>query len=453
MNRGLAFSAACAAAFLAAVVFSPAAEVRADDEPEYVPGQVIVKFKDSSTPEGVRRALGRVRGRRGQEIAARRSGREDLPGTVVVELEESVESAVRSLRADPNVEYAEPDWLVWHEAVSNDSYFVTKKLWNMYGDATTPANKFGSQAGEAWARGNVGSKGVYVGILDTGIDISHPDLAANIWKNAAEVVDGKDNDGNGYIDDVNGYDFLNNDASVFDGKPKSNYEQHGTHVAGTIGGIGGNKVGVAGVNWSVQMISCKFIGYTGAGASSNAARAMYYLIDLKKRHGLNIVATNNSWGGGAYSQAMVDAVLAGRDAGILFVAAAGNSTKNNDTVLTYPANYTTSTSTNVTESVISVAATDLKGVLASFSNYGAATVDLAAPGVGIWSTSPYNTYASLNGTSMACPHVTGAAALYAASHPSATITEIRSAILNSAIPTPGLSGKVATGGRLDCGGF
>jgi subtilisin family serine protease len=200
------------------------------------------------------------------------------------------------------------------------------------------------------------------------------------------------------------------------------------------------------------MISCKFLGRNG-GTTANAILAVDYITDLKIRHGLNIVATNNSWGGGGFSQALKDAIDRANAADILFVAAAGNNGTNNDATASYPSNYTSA-------NVIAVAAITSTGALASFSQYGATSVDLGAPGQAIYSTVPVSQkgkivsgYASYSGTSMATPHVTGAAALYASTHSGATAAQIKSAILGSTVATGSLTGKCVTGGRLNVSGF
>jgi subtilisin family serine protease len=195
-----------------------------------------------------------------------------------------------------------------------------------------------------------------------------------------------------------------------------------------------------GVNWNVRLISAKFLGRNG-GTTANAIKAVDYLTTLKNR-GINVVASNNSWGGGGYSQTLYDAISRANNAGIMFIAAAGNSGTNNDTAPSYPSNYNL-------PNVIAVAAIDKTGGLASFSQYGATSVDIGAPGVGIFSTTASDTYSSYNGTSMATPHVTGAVALYASAHAGASVAQIRNAILSSAVPTPSLNGKTVTGGRLD----
>jgi subtilisin family serine protease len=199
-----------------------------------------------------------------------------------------------------------------------------------------------------------------------------------------------------------------------------------------------------GVCWNVKFVSAKFLGSTG-GTTANAIKAVDYMTNLKKA-GLNIVATNNSWGGGGYSALLYDAINRANDAGILFIAAAGNDGLDIDVSASYPTGYDL-------PNVISVAAINSYGELASFSNYGLTQVDLGAPGVAIISTVPSNKYASYNGTSMATPHVTGAAALYKSINPSAIAAQIKAAILNSVIQTPSLSGTTSSGGRLNVSGF
>ena len=216
----------------------------------------------------------------------------------------------------------------------------------MYGSQTTPANQWGSNAAAAWAAGT-GSSNVIVGVIDEGIDYHHPDLAANIWTNPFEIPGNRDRRRpQRHVDDVHGWDFVHNDNSIYDGTPSAlDVDAHGTHVSGTIGGVGNNSVGVAGVNWNVQIISGKFLG-PGGGTTANAIKAVDYLTDLKTRHNLNIVATNNSWGGGGYSQGLHDAIIRAANAGILFIAAAGNSNLNNDANNSYPSNYNTAIGTS-----------------------------------------------------------------------------------------------------------
>jgi thermitase len=427
-------------------------------EAQFVHGEVLVQYHRGASDAAKQRARGRVAAEADETIvtaADRSDGKGDLE-LARVPAGISVAAAVRGLQSDPSVEFAEPNWIYTHQDVSNDTYYTTGQLWGMYGDGSSPSNQFGSQAAEAWAAGHVGASDVYIGVIDEGIQFTHPDLSANVWTNPFDPVNGVDDDGNGYVDDIHGWDFDGNDNSIYDGGTKGSLDDHGTHVSGTIGGQGGNGIGVAGVNWHVTLISGKFLGRRG-GTTANAVRAVRYFTDLKVRHGLNIVATSNSWGGGGFSQALLDAITAAAQQQILFIAAAGNGGNdqvgdNNDSVASYPSNYDTTAGAGY-DAVIAVAAIDSAGRLASFSNYGATTVDIGAPGVGIISTTAFNTYSSYNGTSMATPHVSGAAALYASTHPGVLAIDIKNAILSSAIPTTSLSGKTVTGGRLNVSGF
>ncbi|MEZ0485972.1 S8 family peptidase [Fibrella aquatica] len=427
-------------------------QARVGVEGKYVAGEVLIKFKADVSDEKVQKAFDKMKITKAEKILTKmmeKAGQKN--GVVLASVSVDVMEAVSQLEAMPEVEYAEPNYIYTTDAVSNDPYFTNGSLWGMRGPTTSPANQFGSQAATAWAAGKTGSASVLIGIIDEGWMNTHTDLAGNGWVNPFEIAGNRrDDDGNGYVDDVNGWDFAGNNASIFDGTA----DDHGTHVAGTIGGKGGNGVGVAGVCWNVKMIGLKFLGANG-GTTANAVKAIDYLTDLKTRHGLNIVASNNSWGGGGFSQALQDAISRANTANILFVAAAGNGGSdgvgdNNDAVANYPSNYPNA-------NVIAVAAITSAGARSSFSNFGATQVDLGAPGSGIWSTVPASGgksgYASYNGTSMATPHVTGAVALYASLNPGLTAAQIKSAVLTATTPTTSLTNLCVTGGRLNVASF
>ncbi|MEB3157102.1 MAG: S8 family serine peptidase [Cyanobacteriota bacterium] len=427
--------------------------------PPTPPGRLLVQWVPDATeaeraaPLGV---LGATRKKLIQTAPMRARGEGVLE---VVELPAGADpqAALALYAATAGVRFAEVDELVRVQAVSNDPEYTNTQLWGMYGsDSPTPAgptgttNPFGINAEGAWNLGFTGSSSVFVGILDQGIDFQHEDLAANMWINPYELPDGIDNDGNGYIDDNHGWNFLDDNNIVFDVMS----DEHGTHVAGTIGAAGGNGTGVVGVNWDVTMIPAKFLGPWG-GYVSGAILALDYITDLKWRHGLNIVATNNAWTAidtpaisAITSKAMREAIVRSAREDILFVASAGNQGSNNDLVSNFPSQFNTSAEAGY-DAVVTVTAIDRQGQLASFSNFGPATVDLGAPGVDIFSTFPFDSYDLLSGTSMATPHVTGAIALYASRYPGSTAEQIRAALLASTIPTSSLAGTTASGGRLN----
>lgn len=419
------------------------------DEPAFKSDEVLVKFRGDVTDEQIASAF---RGASLQLIKQIQTpvmrGHGDI-GITRALTKMPVQAAVNVLSQLPGIEFAQPNWIYRQQDVSNDPYFLNGSLWGVYGGASSPANDFGSHAAEAWAAGDAGSKGVYIGIIDTGIQHDHPDLAGNMWVNLAEQNGkaGTDDDLNGYIDDIYGWNAIAGNGNIYEPADK-----HGTHVAGTIGALGGNATGVVGVNWTVNIISGKFIGADGSGTTVDAVEAIDYMINLKSTKGLNIVALNNSWGGGAYDTALFNAIVRAAQAEILFVAAAGNGdwlnrAVNTDRTPFYPACYNTATAAGY-DAVISVTAIDSKGAKPSWANYGTTTVDLGAPGVGIISTYPGNGYASNDGTSMATPHVTGAIALYAAKYPGAKASSIKKALIDSTTGTPSLTSTV-TKGRLD----
>ena len=359
-------------------------------------------------------------------------------GSLLLETDASMSySSVRAALSNvPGVRYVEPDFLISVDTTTpNDPSY--SGLYGLNNTGQTGGTLDADiDAPEAWDL-TVGSRSIVVGVIDSGVDYNHPDLAANIWTNPGEVAgDGLDNDGNGYVDDVHGYDFINNDGDPMDDNG------HGTHVSGTIGAVGNNSLGVAGVNWLSQIMGLKFLGSNGSGPISAAISALNYATMMRNNYGVNIRLTNNSWGGGAFSQSMSDAITASGNAGMLFLAAAGNAASDIDATPYYPASYNL-------PSMIVVAATDSKDAIASYSNFGANTVDLAAPGSSVLSTYPNAAYATMSGTSMATPHVSGAAALAWAYAPDATYQQIKDALLNGVDSLPALAGLTATGGRLN----
>jgi subtilisin family serine protease len=345
-----------------------------------------------------------------------------------------VESALAAFRADPNVLYAEPNYRLYMTADPDDARFG--EMWGLNNVGQTGGRIDADiDAPAAWDV-TTGSGSTVVAVIDTGVDYNHPDLAPNMWVNPGEIPgDNLDNDGNGFVDDVHGYDFFNGDGQPLDD------QGHGTHVAGTIGAAGNNGIGVTGINWDIQIMALKFLGADGSGTTSDAIDAINYAV----ANGATI--SNNSWGGDPYSQAMFDAISAARDAGHIFVAASGNGDAlgnglNNDADLFYPASYDL-------DNIIATGAVDHNDNLASFSNYGATTVDLAAPGVNILSTTPGGSYGLSTGTSMAAPHVAGVTALVRDLHPTWSYDEVIAQILASVDPLPTLLGITVTGGRLN----
>jgi subtilisin family serine protease len=397
--------------------------------PLFVPNQVMVKFKP-----GVQSA---------DAIALQSSLRATVQGTTKtlgIQLWQisglSVDEAIARFRNDPRIEYIEPNYLGSIDSTfPNDPNF--SQLWGLNNTGQNGGTLDADiDAPEAWDIAT-DSSDMVVGVIDTGVDYTHPDLADNIWTNPGETAgDGIDNDGNGYIDDIHGYDFVNNDGDPMDDN------SHGTHVSGTIAGRGNNSTGVAGVNWSGQIMGVKWIAGDGFGDTFDAIQAVEYTTIMKNNYGVNINLTNNSWRIPAYSQGLSDAIAASGSAGQLFIAAAGNYEQDTDTDPMYPAAYNL-------DNIISVAATDRNDNIALFSNYGATTVDLGAPGVDIYSTVPGNTYDSYDGTSMASPHVAGVAALLWSQYPSLTASEIKDTLLATVDPIAALDGITVTGGRLN----
>ncbi len=350
-----------------------------------------------------------------------------------------------SLNSNPSVAYAEPNFVVTTMAtVPDDPRFPEQ--WALDNTGQTGGTVDADiDAPEAWDL-QTGTD-IVVAVIDTGLDYNHEDIVGNVWSNPGEIPDnGIDDDNNGFIDDDKGWDFANNDNDPFDDN------RHGTHVSGSIAAVGNNAIGVSGVNWSARIMPLKFLDATGAGTTADAISAIQYATMM------GAPISSNSWGGGAFSQALYDAIQAAGAAGQLFVAAAGNDGVNTDVTPSYPASYDL-------DNIISVAATDADDLLATFSNFGAVTVDLGAPGVDILSTVPPTatggprfpgggggttvSYDTLSGTSMATPHVSGVAALLLASNGSLDVAALKAAILASVDPLASLAGITVSGGRLN----
>jgi thermitase len=416
-----------------------------------VDGEILVKFK-SGTSKAAKDETHRQQGGRVKENL-RKSGSQVAPDIQVVEVSSGdEETKSEEYTRDKKVEYAEPNFIYQPLVTTDDTDFA--KLYGLDNTGQTVNNVAGTadadiDAPEAWDA-TTGLADTVVAVIDTGVDISHPDLKYNIWKNPGEsgtdssgndkATNGVDDDGNTFVDDVNGWDFFRNENTVYDA---ADGDTHGTHVAGTIAAEGNNGAGVVGVNWKAQVMPLKFLGPNG-GSTSNAIKAIDYAVSKR------VTISNNSWGGSGYSQALKDALSNADNNGHLFVAAAGNGGAdkvgdNNDSYPSYPASYDN-------PNVVSVAATDSKDALASFSNYGATSVDLAAPGVYTYSTLPGNTYGYKSGTSMATPHVTGVAALIKSKDSTLDDVGVKTKLLDFVDKKGNLSGKTVTGGRLNAAG-
>ncbi len=408
---------------------------------EYKPGELLVRFAPKSDwsqrstveKQQILTDLGGASIKRNFKI---------VPGACVVKLPSglTVEDALKTFNKTAGIIYAEPNYKV--KTIStfpNDPCFP--QLWGMHNTGQTGGTEDADiDAPEAWDIAT--DSDFVVAVIDTGIDYNHLDLSDNTWVNETELngISGIDDDGNGYIDDIYGYDFFNDDAVPMDDN------SHGTHCAGTIGAVGNNNEGVVGVCWNVKIMAVKFLDSNGGGWIDDAIDSINYAVDM----GANVLS--NSWGGGGYSQQLKDAIENAGDAGVIFVAAAGNplfsENPNNDVSPRYPSSYDSN-------NIIAVMATDADDTrsiwseVQRFSAYGVNSVDLGAPGTAILSCVLGGGYDSKNGTSMACPHVAGACALVWGVNPSLSHLAVKQIILNSVDQLDSLDGLCVTGGRLN----
>jgi subtilisin family serine protease len=418
--------------------------------PQFATGRLLVKYRAQVEDREIERDITE------RMSPAGRSQVESLHTNAlgkfyVVKLPEgvSVEEAGRVLSQSPDVEYAEPDYYLYpSETTPDDPLFTTE--WGMF-NSGPPSGKAGADinAPKAWDI-STGSDDVVAAVIDTGVQITHKDLAANVWVNPGEIPgNGADDDSNGYIDDINGWNFFDNNNQVFDPVTDQGQGSHGTHVAGTIGAVGNNGTGVAGVAWHVKLMVLKFIGPQPDGSgyngkTSDAIKSINYVITERKR-GINVRVINASWDGRKNAQGLHDAIAAAGQAGIVFVCAAGNGNigLDNDVSPVYPAAW------NDIPSLISVSALDDQDNLAYFSYFGHQTVGVGAPGVNVMSTLPIDSYGQNSGTSMASPHVAGIAVLLAAHEPSLSPDQIVHRIITTAKPVVTLASKTISSGMAD----
>ena len=403
-------------------VLLAAAWVAVADAQDYVPGRVLVRWKPQLKSAARSAAMA--------PLGASRLASYEFVGVEALAVPgmDAAEAAAR-LSQDPRVEYAEPDYIVSIGRVPDDPRYPEQfGLHNTGQTGGLAGSDIGAE--RAWDL-FTGDPGLLIADIDSGCDYDHEDLAANIWTNPGEIAgNGIDDDRNGYVDDVHGYDFYSHD-----GDPRDD-NGHGTHTAGTIAAVGNNGLGVTGVVWRAKLVILKFLNSGGSGPTSGAVEALGYCV----RNGIRL--SNNSWNGGFYSRALEDAIIAAGDAGHLFIAAAGNARTDTDASPSYPGALPE-------DNIISVAATDHADQLAAFSNFGLISVDLAAPGFDVLSTFPNNRYGLLSGTSMAAPHVTGAAAFLMGRFPDMPIADVKARLLSFADPKPGLIGRCVTGGRMN----
>ncbi|HEV2800241.1 MAG TPA: S8 family serine peptidase [Pyrinomonadaceae bacterium] len=437
------------------VPYNPDAHEADEDAEELEDAEVIVRFRPGTS----RAAINRIT----EELNDRLLDRfEFINNQVVIADEDGLapETVADEYRGLAEVEYAEPNTIIELDPAESDFAAMGRDdddddppVVRHPGDGGPQPNdplfneqwsllNTGQRAGmagadvcatRAWTK-TKGTRKVVVAVIDTGVDYTHQDLRQNIWTRPASLAPYTDED-LGEFDDQHGFDAADNDGDPMDDNG------HGTHCAGIIGAEGDNSDGIAGVNWEVEIMPLKFLGRNGSGTTKDAIECINYVV-ARKKAGVNVRIISASWGSTARSRALGDAIKRAGEEGILFVAAAGNSSTNNDARPHYPSNYDL-------PNVLSVAALTRTDVLARFSNYGAKTVHIAAPGAEIMSTWPANQYEEHSGTSMATPVVSGVAALILSVNPDLSVTDLRKRLLETVDKLPALDGKVSSGGRVN----
>ena len=427
---------------LGLAVLSQAAFAKMAENAPYVPGEVLVKVKP-----GLKARFLAKKSLLGAEV------KKELNLTagnylLLKSNEKSTNALVNELEALPEVQYAEPNYLYSIHGFESSAPVdpMSGKLWGLKNTGSNEPDKNGNisstpgvvsadlSAEKAWSVTG-GSKKVVIAVIDTGIDYNHPDLKNNMWVNEKEIPgNGIDDDGNGYIDDIHGWNAEKDNGNPMDGNA------HGTHCAGTIGAEHNNDVGVAGVMSDVRLMAVKFLSDSGSGSLTDAVESIDYATKM------NVDIMSNSWGGGGYSQTLFDSITAAKKKGIVFVAAAGNDASNNDSRASYPASYQV-------DNVISVASHTAQDTLSSFSNFGKNSVHVAAPGSNILSTTPGNQYKVFSGTSMATPHVSGVIGLLVAEMGRMPVLDLRERLIGTTVPVAAYRKTTAAGGRVNAYNF
>jgi len=445
-------------AVLGLAVLSTSAFAKMTSEVPHVPGEVLVKVKPGF--------MGKFLAKKSFLGADVKSEMRTLAGQffLLKSDSKSTQSLVTELENLSEVAYAEPNYIykaiagtqslesmlagshreVMNAGAPTDPLYG--KLWGLNNTGSNEPDRNGGQSGTRGVAGadvdaekswsiTRGSKKVVIAVIDTGIDYNHPDLKNNIWINEKEIAgNGIDDDGNGYIDDIHGWNAQGKNGNPMDGNA------HGTHCAGTIGAEHNNGIGVAGVMDDVTLMGVKFLSDEGSGTLADAVEAIDYATKM------NVDIMSNSWGGGGYSKSLEDAIKAARNKGIVFVAAAGNDNSNNDSRPSYPATYQV-------ENVISVASHTAQDTLSSFSNFGKRTVHVAAPGSNILSTTPNSEYKVFSGTSMATPHVSGVIGLLVAENGRIPVQELRERLMGTSTPAAAYRRTTVAGGRVNTYNF